>query len=137
MTEPVQSEIVVGLDRSPSGRAAWDWASTYSRSCGDRLRAIHVYDHTSSPIDMRTELAAMFAGSGPEPDWQLAFLDGHVGEVLLEQSRHARMLVIGNRDHVGVNRVRHGSVGHFCLNNARCPVVAVPPAHLRTEDSLR
>jgi nucleotide-binding universal stress UspA family protein len=140
-----KSEIVVGLNQSPSSRAAWSWASAYSRSCGDRLRAVHVYEHTNSPLALlraaggtgrgdspsreavRNELEAIFAASGPEPDWQLDFLDGQVGKVLLEQSRHARMLVIGTREHVGVDRVVRGSVSHYCINNAHCPVVAVPP----------
>jgi nucleotide-binding universal stress UspA family protein len=148
MTGHTQTEIVVGLDRSPAGGAAWDWASAYSRSCGDRLRAIHVYERGSSPLAwvrapggrlrgaapppnvVRDELEAMFTGSGPEPDWQLDFLSGHVGKVLLDQSQHARLLVIGTREHLGVDRVVHGSVSHFCLNNANCPVVAVPPGHV-------
>jgi nucleotide-binding universal stress UspA family protein len=46
--------------------------------------------------------------------------------VLLEQSRSARMLVIGTREHVGVGRIVHGSVSHFCLDNANCPVAAHP-----------
>ena len=137
MTTTARSEIVVGLNRSPSGRAAWNWASAYSRSHGDRLRAVHVYEHRSSLDRARNELQAMFAESGPEPDWQLDFLDGHVGEVLLEQSQHARMLVIGTREHVGINRVVDGSVSHFCLNNAHCPVVAVPPGHQPAEETLR
>lgn len=148
MTGPNQSEIVVGLNRSPSARAAWDWASAYCRSCGDRLRAVHVYEGTRSPLAsargpasappgaspspdaVRDELEAMFAAAEPDPDWQFDFLNGHVGKVLLEQSRHARMLVIGTREHIGVDRVVHGSVSHLCINNANCPVVAVPPGHL-------
>jgi nucleotide-binding universal stress UspA family protein len=148
MTRHTQTEIVVGLDRSPTGRAAWDWASAYSRSCGDLLRAVHVYEHGSSPLAwvrapgsglpggtrlpevVRDELEAMFTGSGPEPDWQLDFLRGHVGKVLLDQSQHARLLVLGTREHIGVDRVVHGSVSHFCLNNANCPVVTVPPGHV-------
>jgi nucleotide-binding universal stress UspA family protein len=134
--------IVVGLDRSPTSRAAWSWASAYSRSCGDPLRAVHVYERqlpwvraaggtvrgdASSREAVRKEIEAIFAASEPEPDWQLYFLDGQVGKVLLEQSRHARMLVIGTREHVGMDRVVHGSISHFCINNAHCPVVAVPP----------
>ncbi len=124
--EPKKSEIVVGLSRSPSNRAAWSWASAYSRSCGDRLRAVHVYDSRSREA-VRKELEAMFAASAPEPDWQLEFLDGQVGKVLLEQSQHARLLVIGTREHVGLERIVRGSVSHFCIDNAHCPVVAVPP----------
>ena len=141
------SEIVVGLDGTPSARAAWSWAARYSRSCGDRLRAVHVYDvgwarapgstrrsDTSSRQIVRNELQAIFAAIGPAPDWQLDFLDGQVGTVLLEQSRHARMLVIGTPEHVGIGRVISGSVSHFCLNNAHCPIVAVPPeAHVPME----
>ena len=118
--------IVVGLSRSPAGRAAWSWASAYSRSCGDRLRAIHVYDSPSREVE-RKELEAIFAASSPQPCWQIDFRDEQEGKVLLEESRHARMLVIGTREHVALDRVVRGSVSHFCINNADCPVVAVPP----------
>jgi nucleotide-binding universal stress UspA family protein len=36
------NEIVVGVDDSPSARAAIRWAAAYARSSGAKLRAINV-----------------------------------------------------------------------------------------------
>jgi nucleotide-binding universal stress UspA family protein len=35
-------------------------------------------------------------------------------------------LVVGTRDHVGLGRLFAGSISHYCLSHASCPVVAVP-----------
>jgi len=40
----MKGEIVVGLDDSPSSRAALDWAAAQARSVGAVLRAVHVLD---------------------------------------------------------------------------------------------
>jgi nucleotide-binding universal stress UspA family protein len=39
-----RNEIIVGLDDSPSGRAALRWAGQHALQAGPRLRAIHVLD---------------------------------------------------------------------------------------------
>ena len=51
-------------------------------------------------------------------------------------SKHAELLVVGTREHVGLGRLLVGSVSHYCLRHAACPVVAVPiPAPLETESA--
>ena len=40
----MRHEIVVGLDKSPSGPAALKWAAEQPRSLGTGLRAVHVLD---------------------------------------------------------------------------------------------
>ena len=40
----MRNEIVVGLDDSPSSRAALDWAAEQARGVGAVLRAVHVLD---------------------------------------------------------------------------------------------
>jgi hypothetical protein len=37
------------------------------------------------------------------------------------------VLVVGTHEHLGLGRVLHGSVSHYVLSHAPCPVVAVPP----------
>jgi hypothetical protein len=34
--------------------------------------------------------------------------------------------VVGTREHVGLGRLLVGSISHYCLTHATCPVVAVP-----------
>ena len=62
----------------------------------------------------------------PRPDWLIQFAKGDAGPVLVRQSRHAALLVIGSPDHVGLGRLIAGSIAHFCVSHATCPVVVVP-----------
>ena len=153
----MRNEIVVGLDDSRSSKAALDWAAEQARSVGAVLRAVHVLDwpYGLSPagfpapanfMDVSAEelqdsyrrwITAVFDAISPRPEWILQFASGSAGEVLIRQSLDARLLVVGTREHVGMGRLLTGSVSHYILSHAGCPVVAVPaPASDRTaEDS--
>jgi Universal stress protein family len=56
------------------------------------------------------------------------FVTGYAGEVLVARSRDAQLLVVGTREYAGLGRLLVGSVSHYCLSHASCPVVAVPAA---------
>ena len=56
----------------------------------------------------------------------MQFAHGEVGSVLVHQAEHAALLVVGTREHVGLGRLLTGSVSHYCLSHAVCPIVAVP-----------
>jgi nucleotide-binding universal stress UspA family protein len=152
----MRSEIVVGLDNSPSGKAALNWAAEQARSLGAGLRAVHVLDWPyglssvgfPAPVNYmdvrreeiedsyREEINAVFETVSPLPNWILQFASGDTGHILVEQSQDARLLVVGTREHAGLRRLLSGSVSHYCLSHAACPVVALPaPAADRTEDS--
>jgi nucleotide-binding universal stress UspA family protein len=142
----MKNEIVVGLDDSPSGKAALDWAAEQARSVGAVLRAVHALDWPyglspagfPAPADFmdvsreeiqesyRQAITAVFEAVLPRPDWVLQFASGDTGRVLVEQSKDARLLAVGTREHVGLGRLLTGSVSHYCLSHAVCPVVAVP-----------
>ena len=138
-------EIVVGLDDSRSARAALRWASDHARHTGLVLRAVHVlswpFGVQSPGLDTEAErhlsfdevdaryrasITAVFDEINPRPDWLIQFARGDAGPVLVRQSRNASLLVIGTPEHVGLGRLIAGSVGHYCLSHAACPVVAVP-----------
>ena len=42
----------------------------------------------------------MFDAVSPRPEWILQFASGDAGEVLVQQSKDVRMLVVGTRQHV-------------------------------------
>ena len=151
----MRHEIVVGLDKSPSGQAALKWAAEQA-SLGTGLRAVHVLDWPyglssigfpapMNYLDMRREeiedsyreaIAAVFEAVSPLPNWILQFASGDTGHILVEQSQDARLLVVGTREHAGLRRLLSGSVSHYRLSHAACPVVAVPaPAVDRAEHS--
>ena len=138
--------IVVGVDDSPQARAALAWAADLARSTGGTLLGVHVlawplvgdpYAYSlvaeqvyPQPDDLEAVYRApseqVFADVGPEPGWTLRFAHGHAGHVLVDQSRDARILVLGTCGHRGLARLLTGSTGHYCLNHTACPLVAVP-----------
>ena len=74
----------------------------------------------------REAVKAAFAAVRPEKGWELQFMPNDAGPVLVAESRSASMLVIGTREHTGFGRFLVGSVSHYCLSHAHCPVLAVP-----------
>ena len=142
------SEIVIGLDLSRSARAALDWAAEQARATGRTLRAVNVISASATysmalggvpvpiePSDMdaphRDAVAAIFDSVQPELGWQLKFFSGEAGPTLVAEAIGAALLVVGTKEHVGIGRLMAGSVSHYCLSHARCPVVAVPAARDR------
>ena len=139
-------EIVVGLDESDSARAALRWAADEAVRTASGLRAVHALswpfgaEHTLpedavrslsfDDIDelYRSNIVRIFDAAKPRPDWILQFAQGDAGPVLVRQAAHAAMLVVGTPYHVGLGRLIAGSVAHYCLSHATCPVVAVPAA---------
>jgi nucleotide-binding universal stress UspA family protein len=137
------SEIVVGLDLSASARAALDWAAEQARATGRTVRAVHVISASATysmalggvavpiePSEMdpphREAVAAVFDSVKPDLGWQLKFFSGEAGPILVAESVGAALLVVGTKEHVGIGRLISGSVSHYCLSHANCPVVAVP-----------
>ena len=74
----------------------------------------------------RGAVEAVFDSVQPEPGWRLSFFSGEPGPVLVAESVGAALLVVGTREHAGIGRLLSGSVSHYCLSHAECPVVAVP-----------
>ncbi|MDQ5855185.1 MAG: universal stress protein [Actinomycetota bacterium] len=145
-----RSEIVVGLDESESARAALRWAAEEAARSGSGLRAVHALswpfgaeyadpEHAVRTVSFdevddlyRSNISRIFSSVKPRPDWILQFAQGDAGPVLVRQSAQAAMLVVGTPYHVGLGRLISGSVAHYCLSHATCPVVAVPATHLST-----
>jgi nucleotide-binding universal stress UspA family protein len=141
-------EIVIGLDESDSARAALRWAAEEAARSGSALRAVHALswpfgaeyvdpETAVRPVSVaevdelyRSNILRIFNSVKPQPDWTLEFAQGDAGPVLVRQTGHAAMLVVGTPYHVGLGRLIVGSVAHYCLSHALCPVVAVPAAHV-------
>lgn len=150
------SEIVVGLDLSPSARVALAWAAEYARLTGRPLRAVHALPVPASlasvgvlgvsapePADRidaryRREVEEVFASINPEPGWRLDFFVDDPGPAVVGCSDQAAAIVVGTKEHTGIGRLVYGSVSRYCLRHARCPVVAVPlaskPEHAAAAD---
>jgi len=140
------------FDHVLSTRAALAWAAGYARATGTRLRAVHVFrEDSEAPVRWTTGIPAteevalpsqsavedtmadLFQTAEPGPGWTLEFREGPVGPELVRASAGAALLVVGTHEHVGLERLMDGSVSHYCLSHARCPVAAVPPLETSSE----
>ena len=140
------SKVVVGLDLSPSARAALAWAADYARLTGQPVLAVHALPVPATlasvgvlgmpapePADSideryRREVEEVFASVAPEPGWRLEFYVDDPGPAVVGASEGAAAIVVGTREHTGIGRLVYGSVSRYCLSHARVPVVAVPVA---------
>jgi nucleotide-binding universal stress UspA family protein len=144
--------IVVGLDDTPTARAAFRWAAKQARLTGATVRAVHVIDwpigieafgsvelgddarlpeeKVSPPY--RRGIRRVFDEASPEPGWQLQFAEGDTAAVLVAEAADADLLVIGARTNRDWTGDVSGPIPHLCLSQMTCPVVTVP-----LEDSQR
>ena len=138
------SKIVVGLDASPSSRAALVWAADYARMTGLPIQAVHAMPVPASlasvgvlgeaapePVesideDYRREIEEVFATVDPLPEWRLDFYIDDPGPAVVTASHGAALVVVGTREHRGLGRLVYGSVSRYCLSHTKVPVVAVP-----------
>jgi nucleotide-binding universal stress UspA family protein len=89
--------------------------------------ADYIYPDASRVEDAyRLPIMRVFEEVRPEPNWTLQFAQGHAGHIMVDESKKADLLVLGAREHRGIERLLVGSVGHYCLSHASCPVVSVP-----------
>ena len=62
----------------------------------------------------------------PSLDCETCAEKGHPATVLVDEARHATLLVVGSRGLSGLKSILMGSVGFQCAHQAPCPVVIVP-----------
>jgi nucleotide-binding universal stress UspA family protein len=130
---------IVGVDDSRSSYAALDWAVDEAGRRALPLHLLHVAEWQPPEIDPAAgtgdeaivaaarERVRSAAPDLPATDETVA---GDPAGVLVDRSRHAGMIVVGNRGLGGFRRLLTGSVGVQTAAHARCPVVIVRP-HLR------
>jgi nucleotide-binding universal stress UspA family protein len=120
--------VVVCVDGSPAGTQAVRWAVDEADRRKTRLCVIHVSDPAvarprEDPLPAAHRLAHQL---GPKVDIVTEQCVGVVAEVLLERSKHARLLVAGSR---GVGRpieALPNSTEAVLAMHAHCPVIIVP-----------
>jgi nucleotide-binding universal stress UspA family protein len=145
------TKIVVGVDGSPSSRAALRWAvrqAALTSGVVDAVMAWHIPAAMSgyawAPIsadeaenleeDARKALDAVISDEvepidRPRVNERVA--SGHPAEVLLAAADGADLLVVGSRGHGSFADALLGSVGQYCVHHAHCPVLIMrgEPAH--------
>lgn len=135
--------VLVGIDGSARGRRALTWALEEARMRGMRCVLLHAVDFglagASAALDQLCEAGQAIL------DRELAFarqsgveVEGRVetdsaGHALIEASRDADLLVVGNRGRGGFTGMLLGSVSTACVHHAHCPVLVVRP--IEVEDA--
>lgn len=135
--------IVVGVDGSASSLAALRRADRIARALNVPLEAVIAW-HTPmavggypvalevSPEDdargiLNASLDTVFGEQ--RPAWiHSTIMEGNPAKVLIDESRHAEMLVLGSRGHGGFAGLLLGSVSAACAEHARCPVLVMHTA---------
>ena len=137
--------VVVGVDGSAESIGALRWASGYAAATGATITAVLSW-HYPAPVglapvgvapkavsddvrahlqeDLDKALTEVF-GTGAPDNVQAKLAYGHPATVLVEESRKADLLVVGQRGHGAFTGMLVGSVSMHCVTNAECPVVVV------------
>ena len=140
-----RTKIVVGVDGSPSSRAALRWAvrqAALTSGTVDAIMAwhipmalrtsawapIYVAEMSGFEEDARETLGAIISDEVEPADEQRVtarVINGHPADVLLDAAANADLLVIGSRGHGSFADALLGSVGQYCVHHAHCPVLIV------------
>ena len=140
-----QQVVVAGVDGSDESIAALGWARRYAEATGAAVRAVlawHFPTAAGQPLEglapapvreqaeenLRSQLSEAVGKVYPDPsaatlETRLSY--GHPAQVLIAESAHADLLVVGHRGHGAFTGMLLGSVAVHCVNGAHCPVVVV------------
>lgn len=136
--------IVVGVDGSPSSKAALAWAVRQAEHTGGTVEAVIAWhypvvagtpfgsDSMLPEIDFAQVAERLLSQAvkqtvDPAGPVKVSCIvrEGNAAAVLLEAARGADLLVVGNRGHGGFTEALLGSVSQHCVHHAQCPVVII------------
>jgi nucleotide-binding universal stress UspA family protein len=140
-----QDRIVVGVDGSPSSRAALRWAVRQAELTGAGIQAVIAWRY---PV-----MASGYGWAPVSPDQETDFrgiaekllaeeiaetvdpassvrvsqqvVEGNAAEALMDLAAGADLLVLGSRGHGGFAGALLGSVSQHCAHHAPCPLVII------------
>ena len=140
--------IVVGVDGSETSRAALRFAFEEAALRDATLRTVHAWQfsypgtwrlgggYPVSGLDLDSvrkaadaALEAIVAEVIPdrgEVEVVRRAVEGASGDVLVDESQDAELLVVGSRGLGGFAGILLGSVSQQCAHQAACPVVIIP-----------
>jgi nucleotide-binding universal stress UspA family protein len=137
------TKIVVGVDGSPSSRAALRWAVRQAVLTGGTVDAVMAWqiprilrtsawapiyadEATSLQEDARKTLDTVIGDEIKSADSHLVtarVVNGNPAQVLPEAAASAGLLVLGSRGHGSFANALLGSVGQYCVHHVLCPVL--------------
>jgi len=133
--------IVVGVDGSPSSKAALAWAvrqaeRTVEAVTAWRYPAVLATPFGPAEVLPETDFAevaehvlsqAVSEAVDPSGSVKVSSMvrEGNPAQVLLEAAQGADLLVVGSRGHGGFTEALLGSVSQHCVHHAKCPIVII------------
>ncbi len=135
--------IVVGIEGTAVSQGALEWAVREAALRGTRLAVVHAWEYipardagrmtareekTASDCMLDAAIKSAVRAAGVEPEMATLSVKGSPAKVLVEQSQHAELLVIGRNHRSGVVDILRQSVSAECVRRASCPVVIIPTA---------
>jgi len=133
--------VVVGVDGSPSSKAALSWAARQAQLTGTGLTIVATWEYPTGygwamawPEDVDFEADARKAvdeavmevlGDVAGRDITIEVTEGHPALKLCEASEQASAIVVGSRGHGEFAGMLIGSVSSFLATHAHCPVVVI------------
>jgi nucleotide-binding universal stress UspA family protein len=141
--QPVENVVVVGVDGSEQARVAVLEAASQAERLGATLRvicAVPQYSGSLAWVPAPMDRKALFADIQVQLDAGMAWLkshyphlpveselkDGSPVDVLVEESRHVELIVVGTRGRGGFTGMLLGSTSDGVLHHAKGPVLVVP-----------
>lgn len=130
--------VVVGVDDSEDSRGALEWAAGEARLRGVPLRIVHALPFSlprhGGPDPNVEEATCSLQGLAAHAQLlderplkvNVEVVDGLPSKVLVEESRHCALLVVGSRGHGGFTRLMLGSTAVDVTAHAACPVAVIP-----------
>lgn len=135
--------VVVGIDGSPAGERALEWAVAEATRSGAVLEGHTSYEPDYvfiSPEEVQMamrkvidEAAAHVAEIAPGVSFKGVTHEGSAAKELIDASKRADLLVVGSRGLGGFTGLLLGSVSHQCALHAHCPIVIVPSPKVRED----
>lgn len=144
MTDSSNSpSVVVGVDGSPSSVEALRWSMRYAKLVAAELHVVSAWENPLPGFAFGLSIASDFErdtirkldatmtkvfGEDSPVGVSKAVVRGHPEPILIEASRTADLLVIGDRGRGGFASLLLGSVSESCARGAHCSVIIVRAA---------
>jgi nucleotide-binding universal stress UspA family protein len=132
-------DIVVGYDGSEPADGAVRWAADqavrtgstldlviaweYPTSWGNTIPLPDDYDPVADAQAILDPVVETLHTEFPSLEVRTHVLEGNAGDVLVDASHHATLLVVASRGHRTFAGLVLGSVSQHCVTHAACPVV--------------
>jgi nucleotide-binding universal stress UspA family protein len=123
------------VDGSPSSKVALSWAIRQGARTGAVVEVVTAYYWFPMPIEevdfkaLATHVSEDAIFEAPDPGTPVKVVPkvvhGSPAKVLVAEAAGAELLIVGSRGHGPVSEAVLGSVSHYCIHHAPCPVVVV------------